>query len=140
MALMFLNGGGMRGGSLHHLLRGAPLVARTTTAPLYRLYSVGDRYPALQLAAEAPGAGAPGAAIAGEVYDLPLSLLRDDLLPAEPAELELAVVTLADSSAVLGMVLRRPCPALDDLADITWSGGWRAYQARGEATPGARPR
>jgi hypothetical protein len=38
------------------------------------------------------------------------------------------------------MVLRRPCPALEDLADITWSGGWRAYQGRGEATPGAGPR
>jgi gamma-glutamylcyclotransferase (GGCT)/AIG2-like uncharacterized protein YtfP len=61
MPYMFLNGGGMRGGSLHHLLRGAPLVAETRTAPLYRLYSVGDRYPALQLA------GDTGAAIAGVI-------------------------------------------------------------------------
>jgi gamma-glutamylcyclotransferase (GGCT)/AIG2-like uncharacterized protein YtfP len=81
MPYMFLNGGGMRGGSLHHLLGGAPLVAEIRTAPLYRLYSVGDRYPALQLAAEDPEPGAAGSAIAGEVYDLPLDLLRDDLLP-----------------------------------------------------------
>ena len=59
MPLMFLNGGGMRGGSLHHLLGGAPLVAQTTTAPLYRLYSVGDRYPALQLASEARDPASP---------------------------------------------------------------------------------
>jgi hypothetical protein len=94
MTLMFLNGGGMRGGSLHHLLRGAALIAATTTAPLYRLYSVGDRYPALQLASESRHPALPGAAIAGEIYDLPLSLLRDDLLPAEPPELELGVIEL----------------------------------------------
>jgi hypothetical protein len=138
MPLMFLNGGGMRGGSLHHLLRGAALVAETATAPLYRLYSVGDRYPALQLASESRDPR-PGAAIAGEVYDLPLELLRDDLLPAEPPELELGVIELADRTAALGMILRRPCPALGDLADITGFGGWRAYLARGEATPGAGP-
>lgn len=121
MAGMFLNGGGMRGGSLHHLLRGAPLIAQTSTAPRYRLYSVGDRYPALS-----PGAGA-GAAIAGEVYDVPLDVLRDSLLPEEPPELELGVIELADGTASLGMLLRRPCPPLDDLVDISSYGGWRAY-------------
>jgi hypothetical protein len=124
MPHMFLNGGGMRGGSLHHLLRGAPLVAETSTAPIYRLYSVGDRYPALQLAESAEE---PGGAIAGEVYDLPLDVLRDDLLPAEPPELELGVIKLAGGGAALGMILRRPCPALDDLTDITTFGGWRSY-------------
>jgi hypothetical protein len=104
MPYMFLNGGGMRGGSLHHLLRDCPLVAETSTAPLYRLYSVGDRYPALQLASEAAGPAHPGSANAGEVYDLPLDLLRDDLL-------------------------RRECPPLE-LSDITGFGGWRAYLTR----------
>jgi gamma-glutamylcyclotransferase (GGCT)/AIG2-like uncharacterized protein YtfP len=130
MPYMFLNGGGMRGGSLHHLLSGAPLIAETRTAPLYRLYSVGDRYPALQLAADGPEPGTAGAAIAGEVYDLPLELLRDHLLPAEPPELELGVVKLADGTAALGMILRRPRPAMDDLIDITRFGGWRNYLSR----------
>jgi len=120
----------MRGGSLHHLLRDAPLIAETRTAPLYRLYSVGDRYPALQPAAEVPEPGAAGAAIAGEVYDLPLDLLRDDLLPAEPPELELGVIKLADGTAALGMILRRPCPAMTGLTDITGFGGWRNYLNR----------
>ncbi len=124
MPHMFLNGGGMRGGALHHLLRGAPLVAQTVTAPLYRLYSVGDRYPALEFA------GQTGSAIAGEVYDLPLDVLRDDLLPAEPPELELGVICLADGTAALGMILRRPCPPLDGLTDITGYGGWRGYLSR----------
>jgi gamma-glutamylcyclotransferase (GGCT)/AIG2-like uncharacterized protein YtfP len=122
MPHMFLNGGGMRGGSLHHRLRGAPLVAETRTAPLYRFYSCGDRYPAL-----APAEDGQGAAIAGEVYDLPLDVLRDELLPAEPPELELGVITLADGTAALGMILRRQAPATDDLIDITAFSGWNAY-------------
>jgi gamma-glutamylcyclotransferase (GGCT)/AIG2-like uncharacterized protein YtfP len=124
MALMFLNGGGMRDGSLHHLLGGAPLIAETSTAPHYLLYSVGGRYPALRPCA--PGEGI-GGAIAGEVYDLSLDLLRDDLLPAEPPELELGVIELTDGSAALGMVLRKSCHTLEDLIDITAFGGWRAY-------------
>jgi gamma-glutamylcyclotransferase (GGCT)/AIG2-like uncharacterized protein YtfP len=123
MTWMFLNGGGMSGGSLHHLLGGAPLVARTSTAARYRLYSVGGRYPALSPAASG------GAAILGEVYDLPLDVLRDSLLPAEPPELELGVIELADGSPALGMILRRAFAAPGDLADITAHGGWRAYQS-----------
>lgn len=132
MPYMFFNGGGMRGGSLHHLLGGAPLVAETRTASVYRLYSVGDRYPALQLAKDSPGPRSPGGAIAGEVYDLALDLLRDDLLPAEPPELELGVIKLADGTAALGMILRRQCPAMTDLTDITRFGGWRSYLSRGD--------
>jgi hypothetical protein len=125
MPYMFLNGGGMRGGSLHHLLRGAPLVpGQVRTAPKYRLHSVGDRYPALE------PVGAGGTEIAGEVYDLTLDVLRDSLLPAEPPELELGVIELADGTPSLGMILRHPCPPLDELADISAYGGWRAYQER----------
>jgi hypothetical protein len=122
MTHMFLNGGGMRGGSLHHLLRGAPLVAVTSTAPRYRLHSVGGRFPALEPVVTG------GAPIAGEVYDLPFDVLRESLLPAEPPELELGVIELADGAGALGMILRRPRPAIDDLIDITSYGGWRAYQ------------
>ncbi|MGD0604247.1 MAG: gamma-glutamylcyclotransferase [Streptosporangiaceae bacterium] len=123
MPHMFLNGAGMRGGALHHLLAGAPLITETRTAPRYLLYSAGDRYPAMQPSPD-------GAAIAGEVYDLPLDVLRDRLLPAEPPELELGVIELADGSAALGMLLRRPCPAMDDLTDITGYRSWRAYLDR----------
>ncbi|HEY1625675.1 MAG TPA: gamma-glutamylcyclotransferase [Streptosporangiaceae bacterium] len=123
MPYMFLNGGGMAGGELHHLLRGAPLVdGEARTAPRYRLHSVGDRYPALE------PVGDGGAVITGEVYDLPLEVLRDWLLPAEPAELELGVIELADGTPSLGMVLRRPCPPLDELTDISEHGGWRFYR------------
>ena len=33
-------------------------------------------------------------------------------------------------AAALGMILRRPCPALAELTDITAFGGWRAYLGR----------
>lgn len=121
MTHMFLNGGGMRGGALHHLLREAPLVAEIATAPRYRFYSVGGRYPALELVAVG------GGAIAGEVYDLPLKLLRDGLLPHEPPELELGVIELADGTPALSMLLRRPFIVPTDLEDITETGSWRAY-------------
>jgi len=39
VALMFFNGGAMRGGPLHHLLDGSPYVESTTTAPKYRFYA-----------------------------------------------------------------------------------------------------
>src|ERR1700683_1108878 len=106
MPYMFLNGGGMRGGSLHHLLAGAPLVAETRTAPHYLLYSGGDRDPALQPCPKG-AEGSPGGAVAGEVYDLPLGLLRDALLPAEPPELELGVIELAAGRPALRTLVRR---------------------------------
>jgi hypothetical protein len=127
---MFLNGGGMSGGSLHHLLLGAPLIGQTRTASRYRLYSVRDEYPALTDGAVTGGLGQSGtASIAGEVYDLPLDVLRDSLLPAEPPELELGVIMLSDGSPSLSMILRRPCPPLEGLVDISGHGGWRAYLA-----------
>ncbi|HEX2313658.1 MAG TPA: gamma-glutamylcyclotransferase [Thermomonospora sp.] len=124
MPLIFLNGGAMRGGPLHHLLEGAPLVAETTTAPRYRFYAVGDRCPALAPVAHG------GTPVAGEVYDVPLDVLRDRLLPAEPPELELGVVELADGSSSLAMLLRRPYTSYAQLTDITEHGSWDAYRHR----------
>jgi gamma-glutamylcyclotransferase (GGCT)/AIG2-like uncharacterized protein YtfP len=128
MALMFLNGDGMRGGRLHHQLRGAPLLRVARSAPRYRFYSVGDRFPAMCLAER------DGRSVLGEVYDLPLEVLRDHLLPAEPPELELGVIELADGTACLATVLRRTHVAPGELIDLSESGDWRAYQAgRGSA-------
>ncbi|OXM75067.1 MULTISPECIES: gamma-glutamylcyclotransferase [Amycolatopsis] len=124
MALMFLNGGAMRGEPLHHLLGGAPLVAATTTAPKYRFYSVGGQCPALFPVSHG------GAAIAGEVYDVPMDVLRDRVLPSEPHELELGVIELADGSSSLAMLLRRPYTSHVQLRDITEFGDWRAYQEK----------
>jgi hypothetical protein len=124
MTLMFLNGGAMRGGPLHHLLRDAPLLGEVRTAPRYRFYSVNDRFPALE------EVNSGGVEVSGEVYDVPMEVLRDSLLPAEPPELELGVIELADGRPSLAMVLRREFPAHTGLKDISALGSWKAY--RGE--------
>ena len=122
MVHMFFNGGGMRGGPLHDALGGAPLVAETTSAPRYRFYAVRGEYPAM----DAVGDG--GRPVTGEVYDLPLDVLRDSLLPVEPPELELGVIELADGAPSLAMVLRRAFRGSSLLEDISELGSWRAYQ------------
>jgi gamma-glutamylcyclotransferase (GGCT)/AIG2-like uncharacterized protein YtfP len=120
---MFLNGDGMRGGPLHHQVRGAVLVRAATSAPKYHYYSVGDRFPAML------AVPTNGYAVVGEVYELPLAVLRDHLLPAEPPELELDVIELADGTACLATVLRREFAGVPELKDISEIGDWRAYLA-----------
>jgi gamma-glutamylcyclotransferase (GGCT)/AIG2-like uncharacterized protein YtfP len=131
MPLMFLNGGAMRGGPLHHLLRDARLVAVVRTAPKYRFYSVGDRFPALEPTADG------GVAVIGELYDVPWDVLRDSLLPAEPAELELGVIELEDGTGTLSMVRRRdyrePAGAY---RDISKHADWNGYLAAASITAG----
>lgn len=123
MALIFLNGGGMRGGPLHHQLQGAPLVRVARSAPKYRYYSVGGRFPAMDEVAEG------GVSVVGEVYDPPLEVLLHHLLPAEPPELELGVIELDDGTACLATVLRRAYAGSSDLVDISATADWRAHQA-----------
>jgi gamma-glutamylcyclotransferase (GGCT)/AIG2-like uncharacterized protein YtfP len=122
VTLIFLNGGGMRGGPLHSNLHGAPLLRVATSAPKYRYYSVGNRFPAMYEVATG------GVGVRGEVYDVPLEVLRDHLLPTEPDELELGVIELDDGTACLATVLRRPYDGTPDLVDISSWADWRAYQ------------
>jgi gamma-glutamylcyclotransferase (GGCT)/AIG2-like uncharacterized protein YtfP len=128
MPLIFLNGGAMHGGALHHLLKGAPMVAVVRTAPKYHFHSVDDRFPALE-----PGGDT---AVFGELYDVPWEVLRDSLLPAEPDELELGVIELDDGSGTLSMVRRRTySEAVGAYQDISLHADWRAYQDFLEARP-----
>ncbi|MBV9338161.1 MAG: hypothetical protein JO262_21775 [Solirubrobacterales bacterium] len=126
MPPMFLNGGGMRGGPVHHHIEGVPLHGELRTAPKYRFYSVRDEFPALVPVADG------GAAIVGELYDLPMDVLHRSLLPAEPHELELGTIELEDGRLSFAMLLRRE--VLEQgagLIDITEHGGWRAYRGEG---------
>lgn len=129
MTELFCNGGAMRGGSLHHNVSAHPFVGTVTTTPSYRFYSVRDEFPALLLDHTA------GAAIEGELYDIPLDEIRTAFLPDEPPELELTVVALADGRSVLGVGLRPHVleKQPDELTDITYTGSWRRY--RGLPTP-----
>lgn len=123
MVLMFLNGAAMRGGPLHGQLCGAPLVGIARSAPAYRYFSVGARFPAMYEVPER------GGSVLGEVYDVPLAVLHESLLPAEPEELELGTIRLADGAACLATVLRERFLGHPSLVDITGLGDWRAYVA-----------
>lgn len=122
MVLMFLNGDGMRGGRLNGQLDGAPLLRTARSAAKYRYYSVGDRFPAMI------AAPAGGRAVLGEVYDVPMEVLRDNLIPNEPPELELGLIELEDGTACLATVLRANLEGSPELTDISEIGDWRAYR------------
>jgi gamma-glutamylcyclotransferase (GGCT)/AIG2-like uncharacterized protein YtfP len=121
---LFVNGDGMRGGRVHHTIEAHPFLGAAHTAPRYRFFSVRDEFPALWPVAEG------GASIEGELYDVPLDVIRDRFIPAEPPELELGVLELADGSSALVVLLRASVHAAGDgLTDISEHGGWRAYRA-----------
>jgi gamma-glutamylcyclotransferase (GGCT)/AIG2-like uncharacterized protein YtfP len=121
MVHLMTNGEGMRGGRLHHNIEAHPFLGEVQTAPAYRFYSVRDEFPGLS-----PASDGSGGAVRGELYDVPLEVLRDAFLPDEPPELELGVVALADGSATLCMVLRPE--ERDRHRDITEFGSWRTYR------------
>ena len=123
---LFLNGEGMRGGRVHPSIAHYTYLGEARTAPRYRFYVCDGRFPALWPVAEG------GVSVPGELYALPLEAVRDEFMPVEPPELELAVIELADGSASLAVMLRPEVHARGQgLVDISDHGGWRAHQAHG---------
>ena len=97
---LFVNGGGMRGGNVHYSIEGLPFLGEARTAPRYRFFSIRDEFPGLWPVAEG------GVSVPGELYDVPLDVIRDRFIPAEPAELELSVIEMDDGSSAVAVVLR----------------------------------
>jgi hypothetical protein len=126
--LLAVNGTLMRGLELNPNLieAGASFVRETRTAPVYRLWSIGDRHPAMQRVDEG------GAAIALEVWAVPLAGLASILLK-EPPGLCIGKVRLEDGSETLG-VLGEPL-LCRGMREITAYGGWRAYVTAREREP-----
>jgi gamma-glutamylcyclotransferase (GGCT)/AIG2-like uncharacterized protein YtfP len=123
--LLAVNGTLMRGLELNRNLleAGATFMRETRTAPSYRLWSIGDRHPAMMRVE------AGGAAIALEVWSLPPEGLASILLK-EPPGLCIGKVQLEDGSETLGVLGE---PALcGGQREITTYGGWRAYLASRE--------
>lgn len=118
---MFVNGQAMSGGSLNDALTGAEFLGAARTAAKYRFYSVRDEFPGLSPVDD------NGAAVPGELYAMPYAMLRERLLPREPAELELGVIELADGSGSLSMQMRAEALRGTDVVDITDRGGWLAH-------------
>jgi hypothetical protein len=125
-----VNGTLMRGLALNvNLLSvGAEFVREAETEPTYRLWSIGDRHPAMQRV------GVGGRAIAVEVWAVPLAGMSP-LLLMEPPGLCIGKVQLADGEVVLGVL--GEAILCDGQREITQWGGWRAYTASlaGTLTP-----
>jgi len=120
---MFVNGEAMSTGSIHFAIAGALPLGDVHTASRYRFYSVRDEFPGLYPV----GAEEGGVSVPGELYELEYAMLRDRLLPAEPPELELTVIELADGSGSLSMRMRDGAIDAPGVIDISDRGGWRAY-------------
>jgi hypothetical protein len=121
--LLAVNGTLMRGLELNpNLLEaGAVFLRETATEPMYRLWSINDRHPAMLRAQTG------GVAVAVEIWSISATGLASVLLK-EPPGLSIGKVKLADGSEVLG-VLGEPI-LCQDQREITQFGGWRSYIAQ----------
>jgi len=120
--LLAVNGTLMRGLELNPnmLAAGAAFVAEATTAPCYRIWSIGDRHPGMVRTR------APSGAVKLELWLVPPAGLAG-ILTGEPAGLAIGKVLLDDGREVLG-VLAEPW-LTEGQREITEFGGWRAYIA-----------
>jgi hypothetical protein len=115
-----VNGTLMRGLELNDNLQqvGAVFGSEIATAPIYRLWSIGDRHPAMMRVS------AGGRSIELEIWSVPIAGLAK-ILQQEPAGLCVGKIKLADNREVLG-VLGEPFLCEGQL-EITKFGGWRNY-------------
>lgn len=118
--LLAVNGTLMRGLELNPNMQrvGAVFVKEALTQPVYRLWSIGDRHPAMQRVREG------GTAIAVEVWEVPTTGIAQ-LLLWEPPGLCIGKVRLADGEEVLGVL--GEAFLCEDQREITACGGWRSY-------------
>ena len=107
--------------------RDARLVRRCKTAPVYKLYAIAGSIPPKPALVHA---GADGAAIEVEVYELEMAAFGS-FVAEVPPPLAIGTVTLEDGSEVKGFVAEPR--ALAGADDITAFGGWRAYIASVQA-------
>jgi hypothetical protein len=115
-----VNGTLMRGLELNDNLQqvGAVFVREIATAPIYRLWSIDDRHPAMMRV------NTGGQSIELEIWSVPLAGLAQ-ILQQEPAGLCIGKVKLADNTDILG-VLGEPF-LCEGQREITKFGGWRNY-------------
>ena len=120
--LLAVSGTLMRGLELNPnlLAAGATFVREDKTAACYRIFSIGDRHPAMLRTT------GDGARVALEIWEIPADGIAQILL-SEPPGLSVGKVQLDDGSIVLG-VLGEPF-LCEGQREITALGGWRAYIA-----------
>ncbi|WP_237154364.1 allophanate hydrolase [Oryzibacter oryziterrae] len=119
-------GAHLAGQPLHGQLaeRKAELIARTRTAPHYKLHALANTTPPKPGLVATPGFAGEGIEV--EVYALDAAAFGS-FTALVPCPLAIGSVELADGSTVKGFVCEPA--ALDGATDITAFGGWRAYLA-----------
>jgi gamma-glutamylcyclotransferase (GGCT)/AIG2-like uncharacterized protein YtfP len=115
-----VNGTLMQGLELNKNLQqiGAMFISEAQTAPIYRLWSIDDRHPAMMRVNQG------GSSIALEIWSIPSEQMAA-LLLMEPPGLCIGKVCLSDGEEILG-VLGEPF-LCEGKQEITAWGGWRAY-------------
>jgi gamma-glutamylcyclotransferase (GGCT)/AIG2-like uncharacterized protein YtfP len=126
---LFVNGTLMRGLKLHANLDGAEFLGEARTAPVYRIYSIGDVHPGMFEVAEG------GVSVPGEIYRLPDEVWAR-VEAGEPPGLYKGPVRLDDGRVVDGILFPREL-AEGHHRDISSFGGWRAYVAAQKTDEGA---
>lgn len=116
---LFVNGTLMKGLALHHNLDGAEFLGAFRTAPVYRLYSIGDVHPGMFEVAEG------GVSVAGEMYRMSDEIWAR-VEAGEPPHLYCGPVQLEDGRTVNGILFPRE-QAENRHKDISDFGDWRAY-------------
>lgn len=125
--LLAVNGTLMRGLALNPnlLAVNATFVREALTAPCYRLWSIGDRYPAMIRVPKQASGQVSAASIALEIWEItPNGLVT--VLTQEPPGLTIGHILLDLGESVLG-VLGEPW-ICEGEREITAHGGWRAYR------------
>jgi gamma-glutamylcyclotransferase (GGCT)/AIG2-like uncharacterized protein YtfP len=128
---LFVNGTLMRGLALHKNLDGADFVEEARTAPVYRIYSIGDVHPGM-FEVETGGVSVPG-----EIYRVPDDVWKR-VEAGEPPGLYRGSVKLSDGRTVPGILFPREM-AEGKHRDISSFGGWRAYAENLAGAEGGAP-
>jgi hypothetical protein len=120
MLQLAVNGGLMRGfeDNKNLLAVQAIFVKEARTEPVYRLFSIGDRHPAMLRVPRG------GVSVAVEIWAMPLAGLGL-VLQSEPPGLCIGKVRLADGEEVLGVL--GEAILCEQGQEITEYGGWREY-------------
>ena len=119
---LFVNGTLMRGLALHTNLEGAEFLGAFATAPLYRLYSIGDIHPGMF---ELEDSEEDGIAVVGEMYRMSDEIWAR-VEAGEPPNLYCGPVAREDGRTVNGILYPRGLAEANH-KDISAYGDWRTY-------------
>lgn len=123
---LFVNGTLMRGLKLNENLDGAEFLGEAQTAPVYRIFSIGDVHPGMFEVDECEG----GISVPGEMYRMSDEIWQR-VENGEPPHLYKGPIKLSDGRIVDGILFPRE-HAEGKHREITEFGGWREYIAAKE--------